>query len=128
MNDQGRLILLGVNGEIHESRIVKDFEKEQVDRLLQQKEDITAENRRIAVGQENILHNLHADRRSVIKKSSVSKKEAEVLIENGFKHANEFCVYEKKTLSVLVKPKSNHAITHAFLVCCLPLLLILSYL
>lgn len=63
-----------------------------------------------------ILMKLDTLENRVFKKENLSKKEYQALIDDGFKQVNEFCVLEKKRISVLVKPFGNHTISHEFLV------------
>jgi len=51
----------------------------------------------------------------IFEKSKLSKNEIKVLLKKGYSFANEYCVKEKRVVSVLVKPFLNHTKTHAFL-------------
>lgn len=54
---------------------------------------------------------------SVFEKKGLSEEEIEILKKNGYIQSNEFCVYRKKFITVLVKPEEkNHSPTHEFLV------------
>lgn len=53
---------------------------------------------------------------NVFKKDKLTKDQIKVLLENGFKHANEFCIKEKKVISVLVKSMQKRSLTHTFLI------------
>lgn len=62
------------------------------------------------------LKTLGSDWNAVFKKSNLSKMEVEALLKEGYKQTNEYCVKENKVITVLVKPYSNHSLTHTFLV------------
>jgi hypothetical protein len=65
---------------------------------------------------ELIKEKLRIDDNTVYLKDSLSRLQIKVLVENGFRHINEYCVKEKKVIPVLVRPFTNHSNTHAFLV------------
>jgi hypothetical protein len=75
-----------------------------------QQEDVDEEQKEIEV-----LDKLE-DEGNVIKKEDLSEEERKLLLENDYKQVNEYCVYEQKVITVLVKQILNHSPTHTFLV------------
>jgi hypothetical protein len=71
---------------------------------------------RIESEKREYLEKLDTYSNRVFKKEKLSKKAYKALIENGYKQVNEYCLLEKKRISVLVKPFGNHSISHEFLV------------
>ncbi len=59
---------------------------------------------------------LKADEKDVFKKDRLSKKQVQALEKYGFVQKNEYSMIEHKYFRYLIKPKSNHNPTHAFLV------------
>jgi|GEM_PF-2483888 len=49
-------------------------------------------------------------------KKNLTKKQIEILKENGYKQINEYCVFERKIITILIKTELNHSPTHEFLV------------
>ena len=51
-------------------------------------------------------------------KKDLTKKQIEILKENGYKQINEYCVFERKFITILIKTNSfmSHSSTHEFLV------------
>ena len=60
--------------------------------------------------------NLDIGENKVFEKSKLNKIEIEILLRKGYKQVNEYCVFQKRVITVLVKPPLNHSVTHAFLV------------
>jgi hypothetical protein len=73
-------------------------------------EEVDEEQRELA-----LLDKLE-DEGNVIKKEDLSEEERKILLENDYKQVNEYCVYEQKIITVLVKQILNHLPTHTFLV------------
>jgi hypothetical protein len=113
---ENAIIISDQETTMNENNTKVNFLHDEIAELGDKQQEIWLHNRDNATEKEDILKNLKADEKTVIKKKGLTKKEIKALLEDGFKHANEFCVFEKKILSVLVKPRSNHSITHAFLV------------
>ena len=59
---------------------------------------------------------LKADQKDVFKKDRLSKKQVHALEKYGFVQKNEYSIMEQKYFRYLIRPKSNHNPTHAFLV------------
>ena len=59
---------------------------------------------------------LKADQKDVFKKDRLSKKQVHSLEKYGFVQKNEYSMIEHKYFRYLIRPKSNHNPTHAFLV------------
>ncbi len=109
---------LDLRESIHQDKINElrntewDLEKE-IEKLELEKR----EAQRVAEKEDaEILRNLNADENSVFKKSNLNDKELKALLQNGYSQANEFCIYEKKMITVLIKKILNHSKTHVFLV------------
>ncbi|MGV8168489.1 MAG: hypothetical protein ACP5N3_00365 [Candidatus Nanoarchaeia archaeon] len=60
---------------------------------------------------------------TILKKEDLTEEEIDLLLKNGYKQVNEYCVYAQKIITVLVKPVLNHSPTHIFLVWSVMLLL-----
>jgi len=63
-----------------------------------------------------ILERLNIYEHPVFKKDSLNEKEIVALLENGYSKINEYCIIEKKLMTFLIDPSSNHSKTHTFLV------------
>lgn len=120
-------------GELTEesNRLKKEIKKEECDliewehqkkiwRLNAENEELEKKKRMLIMELEDdksfTLENLDIENNRVFKKDNLSKKEYQTLIENGFKQVNEYCLLEKKRISILAKPFGNHTISHEFLV------------
>lgn len=101
--------------------------KEKLEQLITERENLKEANEeleeqirnkeyQLGVEKSRILSGLVISRNNVYKKEDLNDKEVEVLLENKFTQINEYCVYEKKFITVLVKKVSNHSPTHVFLV------------
>jgi len=67
---------------------------------------------------DRIERDLKMHENNVYKKNRLTKKQVEILKENGYKQINEYCVYERKFITILIKTNSfmSHSPTHEFLV------------
>ena len=110
-----------------EKQLIKQTHQKSLDyiraqKYREQKEIEELEHKKMLIAwelennKEEILRNLDVDNNRVFKKEDLSEKEFKVLIEDGFKQVNEFCVFEKKRITVLAKPFGNHTTSHEFLV------------
>lgn len=90
----------------------RQVEKEIEELERQKREKFYQEEER----KEMILFQLKVEDNLVFKRERLNKKEVSVLLENGYSQVNEFCVYEKKRISVLVKPELRHTANHTFLI------------
>lgn len=110
---KNRLIVLEHEKELEDI----ETQKHQVEKEI---EELEKKKRMIEWSLENdkreFLMKLNTYDNRVFKKEDLSKKEFQALIEDGFKQVNEYCVFEKKRIPVLVKPFGNHTISHEFLV------------
>ena len=61
------------------------------------------------------LKSLNIEETKVFYADELSGEELEVLLENGFKQKNEYDIFEKENVTVLVKQILNHSPTHTFL-------------
>jgi len=91
-------------------------EKELQDMEEQKKERQRQEETRKWKIERDLKINDYFDPKHVFKKEKLTKKQIEVLIENGFKQINDYCIYERKFTQALVKPILNHHVVHDFLV------------
>jgi hypothetical protein len=107
------LIVLKHKKELDYIRAQKYQEQREIEELEKKKRIIEWQ---IQDNKKMFLQKLDTYNNRVFKKENLSKKEFQALIEDGFKQVNEFCVLEKKRISVLVKPFGNHTISHEFLV------------
>lgn len=83
--------------------------REEGSRLWKKNEDMTTER-------EDILKFLEADENNVFVRKELNKKQIKVLLEEGYKHSNQYSSEDNKIVSVLIKPPLNHTPTHTFLV------------
>jgi len=79
------------------------LEKEELERSEKQ-------NRYVLIGE------LDLDRNRVFDKSNLNEDQIKVLLEEGYKQVNEYCVAKKKIITVLIRPILNHSVAHTFLV------------
>jgi len=107
------LIKIESKKELDYIRAQKRLEEKEIEELEQRKREIVYE---LEEDKREILRKLDTENNRVFKKENLSKKECQALIEDGYKQANEYCVNEKKRITVLVKPFGNHTIAHEFLV------------
>ncbi len=63
-----------------------------------------------------IRNNLNIDENKVFERYKLSEIEVKILLKEGYKQINEYCVYKQKIIPVLVKSVLNHSATHTFLV------------
>lgn len=96
--------------DLEDKRYSIEEEITKLDHKKHLKQLLSEEKRRYA------LRKLEADKYYVFKKSGLNKEQIRSLCKDGFKQRNEYCVYERKVITVLVRPPLNHSITHTFLV------------
>ncbi len=65
---------------------------------------------------QDILNDLSAHDNPIFRREDLSDKEVAALLDSGYSRVNEFCPYELRVVTVLVKPHLNHSTTHTFLV------------
>lgn len=65
---------------------------------------------------EAVKRNLNLSEHSVFKKEHLTKAQIKVLLDEGYRYTNEFCIKEKKVISVLVKSMPRRSLTHTFLI------------
>ncbi len=87
--------------------------KEKIQSLKYEKEKREHEERE---KRDAILEDLEIYENPVFGREDVSEKEVGALLESGYFRINEFCPYEQKMITVLVKPTMQHSKTHTFLV------------
>jgi hypothetical protein len=96
--------------ELSEQRTNLELDIKQLEQEKHRRESEEEQNKKA------ILRNLDSDENNVYKKEHLTEKEFNVLLENGYSQTNEFCVYEKKLITVLIKQILNHSKSHTFLV------------
>jgi hypothetical protein len=89
----------------------KKEELEKEIRILRRVKEELLENKK-----KEIIEKLDADSNRVFEREKISEKQREILKENGYKQVNEFSVFEKRRIPVLIKPFSKHSLSHEFLV------------
>jgi len=100
---QKRKVIEEIKEETEQAK--KDYEEAQ-----RQKEiDTQREKERIRQELLMYLNNIYI-------KKYLNKKQIEILKADRYKQINEYCVYEKKIITVLIKTELNHSPTHEFLV------------
>ena len=62
-----------------------------------------------------ILEDLDRFNEYVFAREMLTDKQAKALVEEGFSQINEYCVNEKRVISVLVRQEKNFTPTHTFL-------------
>ncbi len=91
----------------------KDEVKEEVSKLIKERGEFESQKQQ---KKQRIKEDLDLYENRVFKKQELTEKEIEILLEEGYRQVNEYCVIEKKIIPVLVKPPLNHTPTHCFLV------------
>jgi len=92
-------------------------EKILVKREVEELELRVEELRRSDVQKKNSLkYELEMDENKVFDKANLSEEEVEILLEKGYRQVNEYCVFQKGIITVLIRPTLNHSIAHTFLV------------
>ena len=64
----------------------------------------------------DLKQKLNLEKNRVFEKIDLDPKEIEVLLKEGYKQVNEYCVTKRKIITILIKPILNHSIAHTFLV------------
>jgi len=64
----------------------------------------------------SLKYELEMDENKVFDKVNLNEKEIEILLEEGYRQVNEYCVFQKKIITVLIRPTLNHSVAHTFLV------------
>lgn len=65
---------------------------------------------------DDLLDDLDIHENNVFRREDLSEKQVGALLEEGYFRVNEYCPYEQKMITILVKPKMQHSKTHTFLV------------
>ncbi len=102
--------------ELQRKRIIEEINRE----TERARKDLEEAKRQKEIGtmreKERIGRELEMYWNNIYIKKYMNKKQIEILKENGYKQINEYCVYEKKIITVLIKTEMNHSPTHEFLV------------
>jgi len=108
--------------------IEKKEKKEELEELLQKKDAAKNELEKIQKKKQeelmdkesekaHIMYRLtHDKEENVIVQKGLRGIEKEAILSAGYKQVNEYCIYEKKIITVFVKPIMDHSPTHTFLV------------
>jgi len=73
-------------------------------------------NEEMRTEREDILRFLGADENNVFITKKLNKKQIKVLLEEGYKHSNQYSTEDNKIVSVLIKCPLKHTPAHTFLV------------
>jgi hypothetical protein len=119
----------GLISKINEAKnvLIKTKHKEELEEIINRKavakeevEDLELkieELKKSDTQKKNSLkYELEMDENKVFDKSNLTEKEIEILLEEGYKQVNEYCVFQKKIITVLIRPTLNHSVAHVFLV------------
>ncbi|MEK6850032.1 MAG: hypothetical protein AABX85_00475 [Nanoarchaeota archaeon] len=94
-----------------------EMEEEELENMNKElQEEINHKHRLLEEENDDILRDLEIYANPVFKKEVLTDREFRLLLKNGYVQTNQYCVYEKKMISVLVRKVSNHSLTHIFLV------------
>jgi len=104
--------------ETHKERIqwLKEEEEEKIGQIKQYEKIEKEKQSKLEDKREDILRRLESSYNYVFKKDELSNSEIEALKSDGYSLENEFCVFEKKRINVLIKSPTNHSNHHTFLV------------
>jgi len=108
-----KLIELKDKERLHNKREEKYQLKNDIEELENKKFRL---KRSMEVNEIEISKNLDLDEHYVFKKDNITKQEFKVLLKKGYKQTNQYCVRERRLITVLVKPILNHGLSHTFLV------------
>jgi len=98
-----------LNNFYYQKRIVK---KEIIDLELERDKLKITEKQKIAL----LKKNLNLEENKIFAKYDLDSKEVKILLEEGYKQVNEYCVSQKCVIVVLIRPTLNHSVAHTFLV------------
>lgn len=102
----------------HEERL-NEIKQEKRNELIEleriKQEQLEKEHRKSQI-RYNILTDLEAREKHVFIKDDLEPRELEALLSDDFNYTTEYCVFEKRLITVLAKPTMHHSITHTFLV------------
>ena len=107
-----------IKRETKESELLK-IEKDK-ENALRELKNIRWEKQQLSMSEESKrahrIYELTNDDENVLLSNKLTKEDKETLTKAKFKQVNEYCVQQKKIISVFVKPIMNHSATHTFLV------------
>jgi len=102
-----------LESEIYQIKIEKDIRQKELDQIQKAKDEILmGENSKKAAKEYNLTHR----EENVILSQRLTKEEKTILRKSKHKQVNEYCAYQKKILTVFVRPVMGHSATHTFLV------------
>ena len=88
--------------------------------ILKEIEDLKKEKQRIENYKEfrrrDILEKLNIAENDIFKLDKLKKEEIKILKDEKFKQINEYCVFDQKIITVLIRRVLNHSYRHIFLV------------
>lgn len=108
-----RIVELEEDYEIEVHRDVLEELKEEIHELEKEKDHREFE---LEQADDKALRSMNTHDNPVFIKSTLTKKQIDLLLKNGYSYLNEYCVEHGKIIQTLVKPESNHSKTHTFLV------------
>ena len=96
-------------------RIINDkvIARKEVEKLESKIEELRKSD---AQKKNSLKYALEMDEKKVFEKANLNEKEIEILLGEGYKQVNEYCVFQKKIITVLIRPTLNHSVAHTFLV------------
>jgi len=101
-----------------ESELEKVHQQTKIER--KELEQIQKEKREILMDKESKraekIYDLTHNDENVILSNKLTREDKRILKEEGFKQVNEYCIHQKRVITVFVKPIMNHSPTHTFLV------------
>ncbi|MDP1696086.1 MAG: hypothetical protein Q8L29_04185 [archaeon] len=96
--------------EYEQEEYLRKREIEELDKRIYLKQLAEEDKKR------EMLNRLKAYEHPVFKRDNLSEKQVVALLEHGYSKVNEYDIIEKKLMTFLVDPSSNHSKTHTFLV------------
>jgi len=102
----------------HKERLREiDNKREFAEREVKELELKIEELRKSDVQKKNSLRcELEMDENKVFDKFDLNEEEINILLEEGYRQVNEYCVFQKRVITVLIRPTLNHSVAHTFLV------------
>ena len=102
-----------LESEIYRIKMEKDVRQKELDQIQKAKDEVLMDdNSKKAAKEYNLTHR----EENVILSHRLSKEEKTILRKSKHKQVNEYCAYQKKILTVFVRPVMGHSATHTFLV------------
>lgn len=96
--------------ELKEEKEILEKEIKELEYQKQKKQETDEEEL------ESVKDELELETNPVFYKEGLDDKEIQILKQERYKQKNEYSLTDKETLPFFIKPKSNHSLTHIFLV------------